>query len=97
MMVREHPAHYVLWDLLADAGGQVVINAPLFERRARLAEVLEDAPAQLTLTPQTTDMDEVGDWLTTYTAAGIEGWSSSGWTAGTSPAGAAGRSSGCAR
>ncbi|WP_262286021.1 ATP-dependent DNA ligase [Micromonospora sp. MA102] len=73
MMAREHPAHYVLWDLLADAGGQVVINAPLFERRARLAELLEAAPAQLTLTPQTTDMDEVGDWLTTYTAAGIEG------------------------
>ncbi|WP_255472718.1 hypothetical protein [Micromonospora sp. MP36] len=73
MMAREHPAHYVPWDLLADAGGHVVINAPLFERRARLAELLEAAPAQLTLTPQTTDMDEVGDWLTIYTAAGIEG------------------------
>ncbi len=73
MIAREHPAHYVLWDLLADAGGHVVINAPLLERRARLAELLEAAPAQLTLTPQTTDMNEVGDWLTTYTTAGIEG------------------------
>ncbi|MGW3811753.1 ATP-dependent DNA ligase [Micromonospora sp. NPDC005113] len=72
-MAREHPAQYILWNLLADAGGQVVVNAPLFERRARLAELFEDAPAQLTLRPQTTDMDEVGEWLTTYTAAGIGG------------------------
>lgn len=73
MMARGHPAHYVMWDLLAGAGGHVVINAPLFERRTRLAELLECSPAHLTLTPQTTDMDEVAEWLTTYTVAGIEG------------------------
>ncbi|MDZ5443532.1 hypothetical protein U2F26_12405 [Micromonospora sp. 4G57] len=72
-MARKPPAHCAMWDLLADAGGHVLINAPLLEWRTRLAEVLEDAPAQLTLMPQTTDMDEVDNRLTNYTAAGIEG------------------------
>jgi ATP-dependent DNA ligase len=73
MMAREHPAHYVLWDLLADAGGRLVINALLFERQARLADPLESSPTQLPLTPQTTDMDEVGVWLTTYPRPGSRG------------------------
>ncbi|MGW5670532.1 ATP-dependent DNA ligase [Micromonospora sp. NPDC003776] len=49
-VVREHPAHYVLFDLLADAGGQVLLDLPLAQRRARLAGLLADAPAPLTLT-----------------------------------------------
>ncbi|MFD6563087.1 ATP-dependent DNA ligase [Micromonospora profundi] len=73
-LARECPAHYVLFDLLADAGGQVLLNLPLSERRARLERLLADAPPQLTLTPQTTDMREVWDWLTNWTVAtGIEG------------------------
>ncbi|RQW96967.1 ATP-dependent DNA ligase [Micromonospora inaquosa] len=73
-LARECPAHYVLFDLLADAGGQLLLNLPLSERRARLERLLVDAPPQLTLTPQTTDMREVWDWLTNWTVAtGIEG------------------------
>ncbi|MFI7209566.1 ATP-dependent DNA ligase [Micromonospora aurantiaca (nom. illeg.)] len=73
-LVHDCPAHYVLFDLLADAGGQVVLNLPLSERRARLERLLADAPTQLTVTPQTTDMRLVADWLLTWTvAAGIEG------------------------
>nr|WP_280175129.1 ATP-dependent DNA ligase [Micromonospora cremea] len=73
-LARECPAHYVLFDLLADAGGEVILDLPLSERRARLEQLLVDAPTQLTLTPQTTDMQQVSDWLVNWTvAAGIEG------------------------
>ncbi|RAO26093.1 DNA ligase (ATP) [Micromonospora noduli] len=73
-LARECPAHYVLFDLLADTGGQLLLDLPLSERRARLERLLVDAPPQLTLTPQTADMREVWDWLTTWTVAtGIEG------------------------
>ncbi|MGC4815256.1 hypothetical protein ACLQ29_32505 [Micromonospora sp. DT228] len=73
-VARECPARYVLFDLLADAGGQLLLSLPLSERRARLERLLVDAPPQLTLTPQTTDVREVWDWLTNWTVAtGIEG------------------------
>lgn len=77
-LVHECPAHYVLFDLLADAdadaGGEVILDLPLSERRARLEQLLVDAPTQLTLTPETTDMRQVADWLLNWTvAAGIEG------------------------
>lgn len=73
-LVHDRPAHYVLFDLLADAGGEVVLNLPLSQRRARLEQLLVDAPAPLTLTPQTTDPAQVSDWLLNWTvAAGIEG------------------------
>ncbi|MEU9828549.1 ATP-dependent DNA ligase [Micromonospora chersina] len=73
-LVRDCPAHYVLFDLLADAAGEVILDLPLSERRARLEQLLVDAPAQLTVTPQTTDMQQVADWLLNWTtAAGIEG------------------------
>ncbi|MFE9207475.1 ATP-dependent DNA ligase [Micromonospora sp. NPDC007230] len=73
-LARECPAHYVLFDLLADADGQTIIDLPLSQRRARLERLLVDAPAQLTVTPQTADMRQVADWLLHWTvAAGIEG------------------------
>ncbi|MFF0256917.1 hypothetical protein ACFYPW_31020 [Micromonospora zamorensis] len=73
-LVHDFPAHYVLFDLLAGAGGEVVLGLPLSERRARLERLLVDAPTQLTLTPQTTDTQQVSDWLVNWTvAAGIEG------------------------
>ncbi len=73
-MVNDHPAHYVLFDLLAAADGRPVLDLPLSDRRAQLERLLGGAPAQLTLTPQTTDMGQVSDWLTEWTVAtGIEG------------------------
>ncbi|RAN98245.1 DNA ligase (ATP) [Micromonospora noduli] len=73
-LAHDCPAHYVLFDLLADTGGEVVLGLPLSERRARLEQLLVDAPTQLTLTPQTTDTQQVSDWLVNWTvAAGIEG------------------------
>lgn len=49
-LAREWPAHDVLLDLLADAGGQVKLHLPLSERRARFEQLLAGAPTQLTLT-----------------------------------------------
>lgn len=73
-LARECPAHYVLFDLLADADGRAILDLPLSQRRARLEQLLAVAPAQLTLTPQTADMRQVSDWLLHWTvAAGIEG------------------------
>ncbi|MCT2282467.1 ATP-dependent DNA ligase, partial [Micromonospora chalcea] len=73
-LARECPAHYVLFDLLADADGRAVLDQPLSQRRACLARMLVDAPAELTATPQTVDMRDVSDWLLHWTvAAGIEG------------------------
>ncbi|MET7752377.1 ATP-dependent DNA ligase [Micromonospora sp. NPDC005367] len=72
-VARECPAHYVLFDLLAD-GGEVILDLPLSRRRARLERLLADGPPQLALTPQTTDMRQVSDWLLHWTVAtGIEG------------------------
>lgn len=71
-MVREFPAHLVVFDLLA-VDGVALLDRPLAERRARLMELLEGAPPQLALCPQTTDTPVVQDWLANWTAAGVEG------------------------
>ncbi|MEU9742528.1 hypothetical protein AB0E12_25415 [Micromonospora chersina] len=70
---REHPAYYVTFDVLVDAGEEPVLDAPLVERRARLMRLLAGAPPQLPVTPQSADLSEVSEWLTTWTAAGVEG------------------------
>jgi ATP-dependent DNA ligase len=72
-MARDHPAHYVVFDLLSDRDGTPLLDMPLAERRARLAILLDQAPAQLTLCPQTNDLTQTQEWLTTWTTAGIEG------------------------
>ncbi|WP_255420256.1 MULTISPECIES: hypothetical protein [Micromonospora] len=50
-----------------------MLDAPLVERRARLVRLLAGAPPQLAVTPQSADLVEVSEWLTTWTAAGVEG------------------------
>ncbi|MBM0237812.1 ATP-dependent DNA ligase [Micromonospora sp. ATA32] len=72
-LARRHPAHYVVFDLLSAPPGLPLLDKPLAERRALLASLLTDAPAQLTLSPQTTDVGQATEWLHTWTAAGIEG------------------------
>ncbi|MGC4797158.1 ATP-dependent DNA ligase [Micromonospora saelicesensis] len=72
-ITRRHPAHYVAFDLLSAPPVRPLLDRPLHERRALLTQLLADAPAQLTLSPQTTDLDQAAEWLTTWTAAGIEG------------------------
>ncbi|WP_346534376.1 ATP-dependent DNA ligase [Micromonospora sp. DPT] len=72
-LARSHPAHYVLFDLLSAPPGLPMLDKPLAERRALLTSLLADAPAQLTLSPQSTDVGQATEWLHTWTAAGIEG------------------------
>lgn len=52
---------------------QLAVEAPLTERRARLAELLAEAPSQLSLCPQTTSGRKASQWLTAWTAMGVEG------------------------
>lgn len=72
-LVRRHPAHYVVFDLLVDAAGHPLLDRRLADRRVALAELLADAPPDLVLCPQTTDPDLAAEWLGSWTAAGVEG------------------------
>ncbi|WP_245719005.1 hypothetical protein [Micromonospora rhizosphaerae] len=81
----------MLFDLLADAGGRVILDLPPAQRRARLEQLLGDAPAQLTLTPQTADMRQMGTgWCTGPSRRASRAWSQN-LTGRTSQAGAAGQ------
>ena len=42
-----HPAYFVVFDLLQDTGGRVLLDQPLVRRRRRLDRLLADAPPQL--------------------------------------------------
>jgi ATP-dependent DNA ligase len=65
LLAKEIPAHYVVFDLLAE-GDESLLEAPLSERRARLETIA--ARAGLELTPLTTDAAQAERWL-----ASIEG------------------------
>jgi ATP-dependent DNA ligase len=67
-----HPAHLVVFDLL-QADGETLLDAPLADRRARLADMVAKAPEQLTLCPQTIDRERALEWFSTWTSAGVEG------------------------
>ena len=67
-----HPANLVLWDLLHD-GTRPLLREPLWSRRQRLADLLTEAPPQVTLCPQTDDPAVAQAWLQEFSAAGVEG------------------------
>lgn len=70
--VREHPASYVMFDLLA-IDGQDLRSLPLRERRARLENLAASLEPPLHLSPLTDDLDVATDWMAGYRPAGIEG------------------------
>jgi ATP-dependent DNA ligase len=72
-LAARYPAHFVAFDLLQAPGGTELLDRPLAQRRARLADVLAGAPGQFALCPQTTDPDEARDWYDNWPAAGVEG------------------------
>ena len=73
--IRQYPAHLVIFDLLQDAGVEL-LPLPLLTRRARLAHLLIDGPPPLPLCPQTRDRDLTLTWFNHGADVGIEDSSS---------------------
>ncbi len=72
-LAAEHPATLVAFDLLQSPNGDNLMPEPLTRRRVGLAQLLVNVPSTLTLCPQTTDRAEASEWVTAWTAAGVEG------------------------
>jgi ATP-dependent DNA ligase len=72
-LAAQYPATLVAFDLLQTAAGRSLLDQPLTDRRAELAELLAGAPSQLSLCPQTTSRREASQWLSAWTATGVEG------------------------
>jgi ATP-dependent DNA ligase len=65
-LAREHPASFVVFDLLVDADGQPLVDAPLRARRVALEALVAaavPAPSAIRLSPATTRMATVTAWL----------------------------------
>jgi ATP-dependent DNA ligase len=72
-LAGEPPAHFVAFDLLQAPRGDELLGMPLSERRRQLQQVMSGAPPQLSLCPQTADVDEAREWFDAYALAGVEG------------------------
>ncbi len=67
-LAKETPATFVLFDLIMDEKGTVLMNKPLSDRRARLEKLFgKYSPGEhLVLSPQTPSLKEADNWLTSY-------------------------------
>ncbi len=71
-LVKEQPASFVAFDLLAEAGRDLR-DVPLVERRAALERVLADVAPPVYLTPVTRDRALAAEWLERFEGAGLDG------------------------
>jgi ATP-dependent DNA ligase len=75
MLAKQHPATYVVFDLLADERGQPLVELPLRERRRRLeafaAKRFADAD-RVRLSPATAELKDARRWLRTM-GGGLDG------------------------
>jgi ATP-dependent DNA ligase len=71
-LVREHPASFVAFDLLAVAGHDIR-NAPLAQRRELLEQLAADWEPPLNLSPMTRDRAQALTWFEELHHAGVEG------------------------
>ena len=71
-LVRETPATFVAFDLLA-TGDEDLRARPFVQRRQRLEALLAPAPDGVRLTPATRDRATAERWLERYASAGIDG------------------------
>ncbi|NSX36454.1 ATP-dependent DNA ligase [Pseudarthrobacter oxydans] len=71
-LVREHPASFVAFDLLAVAGHDIR-EAPLFQRRELLEQLAGDWAPPLNLSPTTKDRVQALTWFDELHHAGLEG------------------------
>ena len=70
--VRENPASYVAFDLIA-LNGNDLRSQPLHRRRRQLERIAGKWSPPLELSPATRDRDEAMGWFEDYRVAGIEG------------------------
>ncbi|WP_260680745.1 ATP-dependent DNA ligase [Arthrobacter sp. KBS0703] len=71
-LVREAPANYVAFDVLAVAGHDAW-DLPLHQRRTLLEELATGWEPPLSLSPTTTDPDVAAQWFEELPRTGIEG------------------------
>jgi ATP-dependent DNA ligase len=71
-LIRELPASFAAFDVLAVAG-QDVRNVPLTGRRQLLEELAREWTVPLNLSPTTTDMELAKTWFNDLPATGVEG------------------------
>jgi ATP-dependent DNA ligase len=69
------PARLILFDMLVDPSGAVLIHQPLRQRRKALETFMKEAvvPERLVLSPATTDRDKAQRWLADATGRGTDG------------------------
>lgn len=72
MLAEKTPASFIAFDLLA-LGDESLMNTPLTERRAKLAQALEGVGAPVHLAPSTTDIEVARHWFEQYEGAGLDG------------------------
>ncbi|MFF5840388.1 ATP-dependent DNA ligase [Streptomyces massasporeus] len=72
MLAERTPASLVVFDVLA-LGDESLTDAPLTERRERLAGALSGVRAPVHLAPATTDIEVARQWFEEYEGAGLDG------------------------
>ena len=72
MLAERTPASLVVFDVLA-LGDESLMDAPLTERRERLAGELSGVRAPVHLAPATTDIEVARQWFEEYEWAGLDG------------------------
>ncbi|GAA3378312.1 ATP-dependent DNA ligase [Streptomyces sannanensis] len=71
-LAERTPASFVAFDLLA-LDDTALLDTPLAERRALLAEALSDVAPPVHLAPATTDIEVAREWFERYEGAGLDG------------------------
>ncbi|MGP4111935.1 ATP-dependent DNA ligase [Streptomyces sp. 4N509B] len=71
-LAARNPASFVAFDLLA-LGDDSLMESPLSERRAALAEALRDSHQPVFLAPATDDLALARDWYDRFEGAGLDG------------------------
>ncbi|MFJ6572591.1 ATP-dependent DNA ligase [Streptomyces sp. NPDC091292] len=71
-LAERTPASFVAFDLLA-LDDESLLDAPLTDRRTRLAEALRGVTPPVHLAPATTDREVARSWFEQYEGAGLDG------------------------
>lgn len=71
---KETPASYLVFDLLVDEKGRLLIERPLSERWSKLGKFFEDVRGHsIRRSPSTTDVEEAQRWTTELSGSGFDG------------------------